>query len=50
MLRRKKLIDTLGGIRNMKTLPDMFFGSDTVKEKIAVTEANRLGDSCCCTN
>ncbi|ASM38072.1 MAG: 30S ribosomal protein S2 [Campylobacter sputorum] len=45
MLRRKKekLIDTLGGIRNMKTLPDMFFVIDTVKEKIAVTEANRLG-------
>lgn len=45
MLRRKKekLIATLGGIRNMKSLPDMIFVIDTVKEKIAVAEANRLG-------
>lgn len=44
MLRRKKekLIATLGGIRNMKSLPDMIFVIDTVKEKIAVAEANRL--------
>ena len=44
MLRRKKekLIATLGGIRNMKTLPDMIFVIDTVKEKIAVAEANKL--------
>lgn len=44
MLRRKKekLIATLGGIRNMKNLPDMVFIVDTVKEKIAVQEANRL--------
>lgn len=44
MLRRKKdkLIATLGGIRNMKNLPDMIFVIDTVKEKIAVSEANRL--------
>jgi hypothetical protein len=44
MLRRKKekLIATLGGIRNMKNLPDMVFVVDTVKEKIAVAEANRL--------
>ena len=44
MLRRKKekLIATLGGIRNMKSLPDMIFVVDTVKEKIAVQEANRL--------
>lgn len=44
MLRRKKekLIATLGGIRNMKSLPDMIFVIDTVKEKIAVQEANRL--------
>ena len=44
MLRRKKekLMDYLGGIRNMKALPDMVFVVDTVKEKIAVQEANRL--------
>ncbi|EAL3992674.1 30S ribosomal protein S2 [Campylobacter fetus subsp. fetus] len=44
MLRRKKekLLATLGGIRNMKSLPDMVFVIDTVKEKIAVAEANKL--------
>lgn len=44
MLRRKKekLLATLGGIRNMKKLPDMIFIIDTVKEKIAVAEANKL--------
>lgn len=44
MLRRKKekLLDTLGGIRDMKSLPDMVFVIDTVKEKIAVAEANKL--------
>ena len=44
MLRRKKekLIATLGGIRNIKTLPDMIFVIDTVKERIAVAEANKL--------
>ena len=44
MLRRKKekLELYLGGIRNMKTLPDMIFVIDVVKEKIAVAEANRL--------
>lgn len=45
MLRRKKekLIDYLAGIRDMKTLPDMMFVVDTVKERIAVNEARRLG-------
>ena len=45
MLRRKKakLLDYLGGIRDMKTTPDMIFVVDTVKEKIAVQEARRLG-------
>ena len=45
MLRRKKekLLDYLGGIRNMKNLTDMIFVIDTVKEKIAVQEARRLG-------
>ncbi|MDO2409417.1 30S ribosomal protein S2 [Campylobacter magnus] len=44
MLRRKKekLEEVLGGIRNMKNLPDMIFVIDTVKEKIAVAEANKL--------
>ena len=44
MLRRKKekLEEFLGGIRNMKNLPDMIFVIDTVKEKIAVAEANKL--------
>lgn len=44
MLRRKKekLLDTLGGIRDMKNLPDIIFVVDTVKEKIAVAEANKL--------
>lgn len=44
MLRRKKekLISVLGGIRNLKTAPDMMFVIDVVKEKIAVAEANRL--------
>ena len=44
MLRRKKekLLASLGGIRNLKTVPDMIFVIDTVKEKIAVQEANRL--------
>ncbi|MDR2635779.1 MAG: 30S ribosomal protein S2 [Campylobacteraceae bacterium] len=44
MLRRKKekLISYLGGLRNLKTAPDMLFVIDTVKERIAVAEANRL--------
>ncbi|NOX15433.1 MAG: 30S ribosomal protein S2 [Epsilonproteobacteria bacterium] len=45
MLKRKKvkLLDYLGGIREMKKTPDMIFVIDTVKEKIAVQEARRLG-------
>ncbi len=44
MLTRKKekLLAYLGGIRYMKTQPDMIFVIDTVKEKIAVQEANSL--------
>lgn len=44
MLTRKKekLLAYLGGICYMKTQPDMIFVIDTVKEKIAVQEANRL--------
>ena len=44
MLSRKKqkLLNYLGGIRDMKTMPDMIFIVDTVKERIAVKEANNL--------
>jgi len=44
MLSRKKqkLMNYLGGIRDMKTAPDLIFIIDTVKEKIAVQEANCL--------
>ncbi len=44
MLKRKKekLLRYLGGIKDMKNIPDMLFVIDTVKEKIAVKEANRL--------
>ena len=41
--RRAKLEKVLGGIRNMKKVPDMLFIIDTVKEKIAIAEANHLG-------
>ncbi len=44
MLSRKKqkLENYLGGIRDMKGMPDMIFIVDTVKERIAVKEANNL--------
>ncbi len=44
MLSRKKqkLMNYLGGIRDMKKAPDMIFIIDTVKERIAVKEANNL--------
>ncbi|HIC10980.1 MAG TPA: 30S ribosomal protein S2, partial [Campylobacterales bacterium] len=44
-LRRKKekLLAYLGGIKDMKKLPDMLFVIDAVKEKIAVQEARSLG-------
>lgn len=44
MLTRKKekLLNYLGGLRDMKTQPDMIFVVDTVKERIAVAEASRL--------
>jgi len=38
----EKLQRNLGGIRQMDKLPDAVFILDTVKEHIAVTEANRL--------
>jgi small subunit ribosomal protein S2 len=38
-----KLESYLGGIKDMKQLPDMMFVIDAVKEKIAILEAKRLG-------
>lgn len=45
MLRRRKekLENYLGGIKDMKQLPDMLFVIDAVREHIAVKEANKLG-------
>jgi len=45
MLDRKeeKLELYLGGIKDMKQLPDMMFVIDAAKEKIAIAEARRLG-------
>src|SRR5208337_3761828 len=38
-----KLMGLLGGIKNMRKLPDALWVIDTKKEEIAVAEANRLG-------
>ena len=38
-----KLQRNLGGLRSMKKAPDAIFVLDTMKEAIAVTEANKLG-------
>jgi small subunit ribosomal protein S2 len=40
---REKLDKTLGGIRDMKTLPGLVFVIDINREKIAVSEARNLG-------
>ena len=40
--KREQLERYMGGIKDMKALPDMLFVMDTVKEKIAVQEANNL--------
>jgi len=40
---KDKLVRSLGGIKNMGGLPDAIFVFDVGHEKIAVTEANRLG-------
>jgi small subunit ribosomal protein S2 len=40
---RDKLMAALGGIKNMRKLPDALFVIDTKKEEIAVKEANKLG-------
>ena len=43
MSRQKEKLQTyLGGIRNMKKLPDMIFVIDAVKEHIAILEARNL--------
>ena len=38
-----RLVHTLGGIKTMRKLPDALFIIDTIKEEIAVKEANKLG-------
>jgi small subunit ribosomal protein S2 len=40
---RDKLLAALGGIKNMRKLPDALFIVDPKKEEIAVKEANKLG-------
>ncbi len=40
---RDRLIHTLGGIKSMRRVPDALFVIDTLKEDIAVKEANKLG-------
>jgi small subunit ribosomal protein S2 len=40
---RDKLMSSLGGIKNMKKLPDALFVVDPKREEIAVKEANKLG-------
>jgi len=39
---RQRLLHTLGGIKTMRKLPDALFVIDTLKEDIAVREANKL--------
>jgi len=39
---RDKLLQSLGGIKNLKKLPDALFVIDPKKEEIAVKEANKL--------
>jgi small subunit ribosomal protein S2 len=41
--KRQKLERALGGIREMGGLPDILFVIDTIKEKLAIEEANKLG-------
>ena len=43
LLRKKEQLERyIGGIRDLKGMPDMLFVLDAAKEKIAVAEANRL--------
>lgn len=39
----RKLEDSLGGVKDMKNLPDALFVIDVLQERIAVREANKLG-------
>lgn len=39
----EKLHTVLGGVRDLKRVPDAVFVVDVLEEHIAVTEANRLG-------
>lgn len=41
--QKEKLIDNLGGIRSMGSIPDLLFVIDTVKESLAINEARSLG-------
>ena len=43
MHEMEKLEKNLGGIKEMKKVPDLMFVVDTRKEKIAVQEAHTLG-------
>jgi small subunit ribosomal protein S2 len=44
LTREKEKYDrALGGIKDMGGLPDIIFIIDTVKEKLAIEEANKLG-------
>ena len=38
----EKMEKTLGGIKEMKALPDAIFAIDTIEEKVAILEANKL--------
>ncbi len=40
---REKLFASLGGIQDMNGRPDIMFVIDTLKEQLAIKEANRLG-------
>lgn len=40
---KEKLDRALGGIKEMGGLPDIIFVIDTIKEKLAIEEANKLG-------
>ena len=40
---RDRLVHTLGGIKTMRKVPDAMFVVDTIKEEIAVREAQKLG-------
>jgi len=43
MLEKEKLERNIGGIKNMKRIPDVLFIVDTRKEHIAILEARKLG-------